>query len=405
MKTIIPNGWKEKTLSDLCHIEIGKTPSRSNALYWDKQKNTSNVWLSIADLNNIIDKNVYDSKEYLSNLGADIVKVVKKGTLLLSFKLTLGRVAFAGKDLRTNEAIAQLPIKNAKFDIDKYYLYYYLKFFDYESLLKGDVKVKGKTLNKEKLKLLPVFFPSLPEQQRIVAKLDKAFEAIDRAKTIAENNLKNAKELFESTLNEVFTKNSDDWEEKKLGEICDKAFNRKISKDENEKFIYIDITSIDNKQNRIIKPKECNGANAPSRARQIVKKDDVIFSTVRTYLKNIAYVDELYDNQIASTGFCVIRTNKAKMIGKFIFYKTLTKSFLEPLSILQTGANYPAIRDDDLFDQIVKYPSVLEQQKIVEQLDKLQEQTKQLEAVYERKSKECDELKQAILHQAFRGDL
>ena len=93
------------------------------------------------------------------------------------------------------------------------------------------------------------------------------------------------------------------------------------------------------------------------------------------------------------------------MIGKFIFYKTLTKSFLEPLSILQTGANYPAIRDDDLFDQIVKYPSVLEQQKIVEQLDKLQEQTKQLEAVYERKSKECDELKQAILHQAFRGEL
>ena len=194
-----PQGWQEKTLNDLCYIEIGKTPSRSNIRYWDKQKTTTNVWLSIADLN----KNVYDSNEYLSDAGADVVKLVKKGTLLLSFKLTLGRVAFAGKDLRTNEAIAQLPIKNEN-DINKFYLYYYLKFFDYELLLKGDVKVKGKTLNKEKLKQLPVYYPPLPEQERIVAKLDKLHEQTKQLEAIYTKKIKDLDELKQSVLQKAF---------------------------------------------------------------------------------------------------------------------------------------------------------------------------------------------------------
>ena len=106
------NGWQTRKLGDLCEIKLGKTPARANEKFWDKKRETSNVWLSIADLINADDNVVVDSKEYLSDNGAAISKIVRKGTLLASFKLTLGRLAFAGRELFTNEAIAALNIFN-----------------------------------------------------------------------------------------------------------------------------------------------------------------------------------------------------------------------------------------------------------------------------------------------------
>ena len=160
-----------KKLGEVCDISIGKTPARGNEKFWDKKKETNNVWLSIRDLNNTKKKEVFDSREYISDSGAKLCKKVKRGILLASFKLTLGRLAFAGKDLYTNEAIAALEIKNSK-ELNKEYLYYYLTFFDWDAETKGDIKVKGKTLNKAKLKEIKVFFPPLPEQHRHVKKLD-----------------------------------------------------------------------------------------------------------------------------------------------------------------------------------------------------------------------------------------
>ena len=179
------NNWQTKKLGDLCQIELGKTPSRSNGTFWDREKTTTNVWLSIADLLNSEDNIVSDSKEYVSGKGAKICKVVKSGTLLVSFKLTLGRLAFAGRDLFTNEAIAALTIKSKK-DLSKEFLFYFLSYFDWNSATDGDVKIKGRTLNKEKLKEILIPLPPLMGQQRIVAILDEAFANIAKAKENSE---------------------------------------------------------------------------------------------------------------------------------------------------------------------------------------------------------------------------
>ncbi len=120
-------GWQTKKLGDLCEIELGKTPARANKSFWDEKREASNVWLSIADLLNVEDKIVVNSKEYLSDEGVAISKNVRKGTLLVSFKLTLGRLAFAGRDLFTNEAIAALTIFNER-ELSKEYLFYFLHF-------------------------------------------------------------------------------------------------------------------------------------------------------------------------------------------------------------------------------------------------------------------------------------
>ena len=133
--------WKLKKLGEVCEIQLGKTPHRKTERFWDKNKETSNVWISIADMKH--GKTLSVSKEHISDLGAEKIKIIPKETLMLSFKLTLGRVSFAGIDLYSNEAIAS--IINLSSDISSKYLYYYFTFFDWNKATEGDIKVKGKT--------------------------------------------------------------------------------------------------------------------------------------------------------------------------------------------------------------------------------------------------------------------
>ena len=112
--------WEIKPLGELCTIQLGKTPHRKTPSFWDKEKNTNNVWLSISDMKH--GKEIFDSKEYVSDLGAERFNITPKGTIMLTFKLTLGRVSFAGKNLLTNEAIASLI--NLSSTISKKYLFY-----------------------------------------------------------------------------------------------------------------------------------------------------------------------------------------------------------------------------------------------------------------------------------------
>ena len=174
--------WIEESLDKICDLQMGGTPSRKNKAFWDPNKLTTNVWLSIADLLNVREGIVSDSREYLSQVGAEKVKLVKKGTLLMSFKLTLGRLAITGIDLRTNEAIMALPIKTGV-NIEIGYLKYFLQSIDWEKMTEGGRKVKGVTLNKEKISKIKIRYPeSTFDQQKIVEDLTKSVELIDRAK-------------------------------------------------------------------------------------------------------------------------------------------------------------------------------------------------------------------------------
>ena len=170
--------WKTVRLGDICDISIGKTPSRGDKRYWDKEKQTENVWLSIADLTSLSGRYISDSKEYVSDEGAKLFKPVPKDTLVMSFKLSIGKLAFTQRELRTNEAIAALLIKDESL-LTKEFLYHYLSSLDWGVIAGNDEKVKGKTLNKKKLNVLEVILPPLTEQQRIVAKLDAAFAEIE----------------------------------------------------------------------------------------------------------------------------------------------------------------------------------------------------------------------------------
>ena len=150
--------WETKFLGDICEIGIGRTPSRLNSSYWGP----GHKWLSIADLKV---KVMTKSKEEITSLAAAEMQVIRKGTLLMSFKLSIGRLCFAGCDLYTNEAICSF--NHLKTNAD--FLYYILGRTDFS--LYGKQAVKGYTLNKQSLKLVEVSLPSEQEQTAIATVL------------------------------------------------------------------------------------------------------------------------------------------------------------------------------------------------------------------------------------------
>ena len=150
--------WEVKRLGEICDIGMGRTPPRLNASLWG----SGHVWLSIADLD---EKVVSDSKEQVTDAGAALMSVIPKGTLLMSFKLSIGRLCFAGCDLYTNEAICSFGNLQA----DAEYLYYALGRTDFS--LYGKQAVKGYTLNKQSLKLVEVWLPPAHEQTAIASVL------------------------------------------------------------------------------------------------------------------------------------------------------------------------------------------------------------------------------------------
>lgn len=194
------------------------------------------------------------------------------------------------------------------------------------------------------------------------------------------------------------------WSWVKLGDVCEEVYKVKDF-DRTGSFYYLDIGSVNNKTNQIESVKEYEWKNAPSRAKQIVKYNDILFSTVRTYLKNITKVPLIYDNQIASTGFCVIRPNKNQLNSDYIFYLTLADKFLEPLNALQVGSSYPAVRNGDVLKQTIPLPPLPEQKKIVEKIEELFSGLDSGVASLKKAKEQIKLYRQSVLVSAFNGKL
>ena len=141
-----------------------------------------------------------------------------------------------------------------------------------------------------------------------------------------------------------------------------------------------------------------------SRARQAVQKDDILFSTVRTYLRKIACIEQIYPNGVASTGFAVIRPADG-VSSQFVLFQILSDRFLEPVSALQTGSSYPAVRAKDVFSQPLLLPPSSEQRRIVEKLSTALAAVERAVAAIDRAHLRLEQYRMAVLDAAVTGEL
>ncbi len=169
-------------------------------------------------------------------------------------------------------------------------------------------------------------------------------------------------------------------------------------------FTYVNIGSIDNSTHTIVDPKTLLGAEAPSRARQALRVGDTVFSTVRTYLRNIGYIDSSLDGAIGSTGFSVLRPAH-RVNSRYLYYYSLTNRFVDGLSAQMRGTSYPAVVDSQVREMDFPLAPTAEQGRIVAAIE---EQLSRLDAgvaALGRVRQNLKGMRAAVLHAAVTGRL
>ena len=201
-------GWKTCKFADVFDLQMGKTPSRDNPTYWGDD----NMWVSIADMNE--QKYMSATKEGITDVAVQEsgIKPIPKGTVIMSFKLSIGKVSIATSKLYTNEAIMGF-IEKEEGTLVPEYLYYYLKGYKWEGANKAAM---GMTLNKKTIAENTISYPPIAEQEKIVAELDCLSGIIEKKK----QQLKELDALAQSIFYEMFgdpIENDMGWEVKTYG--------------------------------------------------------------------------------------------------------------------------------------------------------------------------------------------
>ena len=248
--------------------------------------------------------------------------------------------------------------------------------------------------------------PSLDEQRRIVARIEELAALIEEARALRCKARGEARGLLEAAVSEVFSRARGlGWHSTELGEMVAQTQTRSPTKCPDRQFVYVDISSVDKHRGVIREPRKYLGAEAPSRARRVIQTGDLIFAMTRPYLKAIALVPDELDNQICSTGFCVLRAQRNRVDPRWLLHICRSDHVVDYVTKRMRGSNYPAVSDKDVKSAEIPLPPVEDQRRIVAYLDGLQAQVDELTALQDATQTELDALLPSVLDRAFRGEL
>lgn len=279
------------------------------------------------------------------------------------------------------------------------YLYYLTKTDYFKNNLSSYITGQQPNYGYSHYSKIPIPLPPLEEQQRIVAILDDAFTAIDKAKANTEQNLRNAKELFESHIGNIFNNAGNDWEIKTLGDIGKPSMCKRILKNQTSPsgdVPFYKIGTFGKKPDAFISQEIFDEYRTKY---SFPKKGDVLISASGTIGRRVRYDGEpafFQDSNI------VWIDNDEKQVLNDYLYVFYEFCDWQP----SKGATIARLYNSNLTSIKISFPKSLKQQQlIVFKLDALREQTKKLEAVYAQKLQDLEELKKSVLQKAFSGEL
>lgn len=321
--------------------------------------------------------------------------IVSENDLIMSCSGTIGRVAIIPKGAPIgiiNQALLKL-VPNMTACTPEYLCRYmesptFLEFINKDA---QGVAIKNVASVKD-LKTIPIPLPPLPEQQRIVEKLDLAFAKIEELRKTAEENLKAVQDLFDASLQ--FELKCEGSQEKRLGEVC--RFDKR--QDFHSDLPYVGLEDIESKTAKFI------GSLKPKNVKSSTFKFDkgyVLFGRLRPYLSKLIVPE--FDGH-CSTEIYPIKAS-LELNAYFLKYWLMQKPIIEMINDTCTGARMPRANMNQFLDFIMPLPPLEEQQRIVEKLDAISDRCRQMEDNYKQTISLCDDLKQSLLRKAFNGEL
>lgn len=394
-------GWCLKTFSDIAAIRGGKRVPKGYKLL---DHNTGFPYIRVTNFNEngCVD---LDKIQYISD---EVYEVIKKYTITendmyISIAGTIGKTGIIPSSLNganiTENACKLVFMDNI---YNKYVLYFtFSEDFQKQAGLNTRTAAMPK-LALTRLATTKINVPPLPEQKQIVAILDKVFAAIDRAKANIEKNIENAKELFQSKLNEIFSQKGEGWEEKRLGDVCEIA--SKLIDPTDKKYqdlLHVGGGNIVTETGELINLKTAEEEKLKS-GKFVFNTNVVLYNKIRPYLVKVSRPNF---NGLCSADMYPFSPNDKVIIKDFLYFLLISKDFTDYAIKGSARAGMPKVNRKFLFGYSFTLPSIMVQNRIIEDLDSLRHHSQSLDNKYKAKVKHLDDLKKSILQKAFQGDL
>jgi len=408
----IPKGWQLKKISDTGKIITGSTPKTTHPEYYGNDF----PFYGPPDLGSKIE--IFDSHKGLTQKGLDVSRKIPEDSILVQCIGDLGRSSIIKKNGACNQQI-NVIIPNLDLVIPKFLYYWINSNFFRNLMIQHATQTTIANLNKTKFSNLPFFEPVIKTQKKIVTKLDHLLGELEEKKKqilyLIEQNKERIDFFEDNWLSYIIDTEIEHHPQRKEWNltIVDKEIDdfekRNPEKNPEKKFKYVEISSVtDNK--KIKNFRTLLGKNAPSRARNVIRENDVIYGTTRPYYRNVVLIPKDFDDEICSTGFCVLRSNS--LIPQFLFYFMLSNSANSQILKPMRGGNYPAVRNSDVTSITIPVPPLKTQKQIVQNIknakDKFQSQKEQFDKIkesYESRIKYIKCIQSSILDSAFSGKL
>jgi type I restriction enzyme, S subunit len=368
-------GWEEKKIGDVCTILNGGTPKTNVPEYWDGDV----LWITPKDMGQLTSEYVSDTSRKISKLGLQksSAKLIPINSIILSTRAPIGHLAINTKEITTNQGCRGLVPDEV---LDTRYFYYFCcnsveRFNDLGS------GTTFKELSKKALSSVIIPIPPLPEQKEIVKILDEAFAAIDEAKANIEKNIENAKELFQSRLND---------------------YDFPIEKLEN---------LVDIKTGKLNANAAVEGGKYPffTCSRDIFQIDKYAYDCEAILLAGNNAVGDFNVKHFKGKFEAYQRTyiitvkDESNLNYRFLYFQMLNS--LQELKKQSVGTGTKFLKLPVIKSFKIACPTIDEQNQFVEEMDFLLNETDDLVLSYQQKLTNLEELKKSLLQKAFAGEL
>lgn len=390
-------GWEVKKLGEICGVTAGQSPE---GRFYNLEGKGLPFYQGKKEFST---KFIKDPRTWTTK----ITKEAEKDDILMSVRAPVGAINISTQKICIGRGLAAIRAGSL---INKEFLFNFL--IKQQDKIIGNSGAVFNSINKSQIEDIKIPTPPLEEQKQIVAILDKAFAKIEKSKEIAQQNLKNAKELFESYLQEVFENKGDDWTEMRFCELIEKnqigLIKTTREQGDEKKYRYLKMDSITSDNSLIHNKYVYVDATVEELQKFSLNEGDFLFNTRNSYDlvgKTCIYTpidDEptLFNNNIMRVRF------KKDYSSKFINYAFSLALVKVRLQKLKSGTtSVVGIYYKGLKNLLIPVTNYKRQQNIVRKLDDLCSQTQKLETIYQQKLTNLEELKKSILQKAFNGEL
>lgn len=400
------SGWQTKKIGEVCSLMTGGTPSKTKPEYFGGEIR----WLVSGDINQ---REIFDCEGRITQAGMENsnTKVLPVNSVMIALNgqgKTRGTVALLRTRATCNQSLVSIyPNEPEKLLPEFLYANLHGRYQELRQMT-GDGGNDRRGLNMGLIKSIEIPIAPLPEQQRIVGLLDAAFAGIATAKANAEKNLQNARALFASHLQSVFSQSGKGWVDKKLGDICERVSVGHVGPTSQYYCDPSDGIPFLRSQNVRSGKLDWDGVQYITKEFHIrlrksqIRLGDLLFVRVganrgdccavledvaELNCANIVFARPTHGNAAYLERYCQSPPGRSQLLG------------------MTTGAAQGVINTSAVAELVVPLPKQTEQESIVSKLDDLHAETQRLEFIYQRKVAALAELKKTLLHQAFTGEL